>query len=338
MLNLNFSGCLSIMNQSQLKPYIIIIIEETHPVNFRSFVNILNKLNLSFVIAPDSDSAIFHAEYTNPDVILIPFNSNQGNPQETYHKLKQAKITKNVPVLWMNSYSQLNLQTLNSFMTGDDAFNPFTKSKDYSDYLPTDITIRSLKKQLQIQQELLIQLQAENQHLKRLASLDDLTQLANRRQFYNYLQEQWDSCEEDYLSVILCDVDFFKLYNDTYGHLAGDYCLQKIAFAIETAVRRVREPEPYLVARYGGEEFAIILPYLDLENARKVAEEIQLQIHSLKIPHRSSIISSYITCSLGVACSIPSASSHLQELISAADQAMYQAKSQGRDQVQVAKN
>lgn len=335
MLNLNFPGCTPVMNQNQLKPYMIIIIEETHPLNFRSFVKLLNELHLSFVIAPHPDSAIFHAEYTNPDVILIPFDPNQANPQETYHKLKQAKITQNVPVLWMNSYSDLNVQHLTSFTSTLEANNPFTVSHPSSGDLPIDTTIKSLKNQIEMQQKLLIKLQAENQHLKRLASLDDLTQLANRRQFYSYLQEQSQFCQNDYLSVILCDVDFFKLYNDTYGHLAGDYCLQQIAQAIETAVRRVREPEPYLVARYGGEEFAVILPHLDQENARKVAEEIQLQIRSLKIPHRSSPIRSYITSSLGVACSIPGEESHLQELISAADKAMYQAKSKGRDQVQV---
>ncbi len=337
MLNLNFSGCIPVMNPSQLKPYIIIIIEETHPFNFRSFVNLLNQLNLSFVIAPHPESAIFHAEYTNPDIILIPFDPHQGNPQETNQKLKQAKITQNVPVLWMNNYSELKTQTSQAFATTLEALNPFVNPNPSVNTLPTDMIIKTLQKQVQVQQELLIKLQAENQQLKRLASLDDLTQLANRREFYNYLQEHWLSCQEDYLSMILCDVDFFKLYNDTYGHLAGDYCLQQIANAIETAVQRVREPEPYLVARYGGEEFAVILPHLDLENARKVAEEIQLQIRSLKIPHRSSPLRSHITSSLGVSCSIPGKQSYLQELISAADQAMYQAKSQGRDQVRVAK-
>ncbi|WP_197047376.1 GGDEF domain-containing protein [Planktothrix serta] len=299
-------------------------------------MNLLNQLNLSFVIAPHPESAIFHAEYTNPDIILIPFDPNQSNPQETHHKLKQAKITQDIPVLWMNNYSELKTQTPQALATTLEALNPFVNRNTSLNTLPTDMTINSLKKQVQLQQELLIKLQAENQQLKRLASLDDLTQLANRREFYNCLQEQWQSCQEDHLSMLLCDVDFFKLYNDTYGHLAGDYCLQQIANAIETAVKRVREPEPYLVARYGGEEFAVILPHLDLENARKVAEEIQLQIRSLKIPHRSSPIRSNITSSLGVACCVPGEKSYLQELISAADQAMYKAKSEGRDQVKVA--
>ncbi|WP_079677046.1 GGDEF domain-containing protein [Planktothrix sp. PCC 11201] len=336
MLNLNIPGCIPAMNQSQLKPYIIVVIEETNLFNFRSFVNLLNQLNLNFVISPDPESAIFHAEYSNPDIIIIPFDPDQANAQETHRQLKQAKITQNVPLLWMNSYSEMNNQNPSSLATAFNALNPFVNFNNSQDNLLPDITIKTLKNQVKLQQELLIKLQAENQQLKRLATLDDLTQVANRRQFYTYLQEQWQSYERGYLSMILCDVDFFKFYNDTYGHLAGDYCLQRIANAIETAVKKVRESKPYLVARYGGEEFAVILPQVDVENARKIAEAIQFQIRSLRIPHLSSPISSLVTNSSGVACAIPGDQSHIQELISAADKAMYQAKFQGRDQVRVA--
>lgn len=336
MLNLNFPGCIPVMNHRLLKPYIIIVIEESNLFNFKSFVNLLNQFNLNFVISPDPESAIFHAEYTNPDLILIPFDANKANPQETHQKLKQAKITQNVPLLWMNHYSAMNNPNLQSLETTLNTLNPLINLTNLEDKPLQDTTINTLKKQLKVQQELLIKLQAENQQLKRLASLDDLTQVANRRQFYTYLQAQWQSCAGEYLSMILCDVDFFKFYNDTYGHLAGDYCLQRIANAIETAVKRIRKTEPYLVARYGGEEFAVILPRVDIENAQKIAEEIQLQIRSLQIHHDSSPISSFITNSSGVACAIPGDQDYLQELISAADKAMYSAKFQGRDQVQVA--
>lgn len=300
MLNFNIPGCIPAMNQSQLKPYIIVVIEETNLFNFRSFVNLLNQLNLNFVISPDPESAIFHAEYSNPDIIIIPFDPKQATAQETHRQLKQAKITQNVPLLWMNSYSEMNNQNPSSLATTFNALNPFINFKTSQDSLSPDITIKTLKNQVKLQQELLIKLQAENQQLKRLATLDDLTQVANRRQFYTYLQEQWQSYERGYLSMILCDVDFFKFYNDTYGHLAGDYCLQRIANAIESAVKKVRESKPYLVARYGGEEFAVILPHVDIENARKIAEEIQLQIRSLQIPHLSSPISSVVTNSFPV--------------------------------------
>ncbi|OIP69025.1 MAG: hypothetical protein AUK43_13785 [Oscillatoriales cyanobacterium CG2_30_40_61] len=324
------------MNHRLFKPYIIIVIEESNLFNFRSFVNLLNQFNLNFVISPDPESAIFHAEYSNPDLILIPFDANKANPQETHQKLKQAKITQNVPLLWMNHYSAMNNPKPQSLETTLNTLNSLINLNNLEAKPLPDITIKTLKKQLEFQQELLIKLQAENQQLKRLASLDDLTQVANRRQFYTYLQAQWQSCAGEYLSMILCDVDFFKFYNDTYGHLAGDYCLQRIANSIETAVKRVRESKPYLVARYGGEEFAVILPHVDVETARQIAEEIQLEIRSMQIHHDSSPISSFITNSSGAACAIPGDQSHIQELISAADKAMYSAKFQGRDQVQVA--
>ncbi len=336
MLNLNSPGCIPIMNHGLLKPYIIIVIDESNLFNFRSFVNLLNQLNLNFVIAPHPESAIFHAEYSNPDLILIPFDANKANPQETHQKLKEAKFTQNIPLLWMNHYSAMNNPNSQSLETTINTLNSLINLNNLEAKTLPDTTINTLKKQLEFQQELLIKLQAENQQLKRLASLDDLTQVANRRQFYTYLREQWQSCQGDYLSMILCDVDFFKFYNDTYGHLAGDYCLQRIANAIETAVKRVRKTETYLVARYGGEEFAIILPRVDVENAEKIAQEIQLQIRSMQIPHDSSPISSFISNSSGVACAIPSDQDYLQELISTADKAIYKAKFQGRDQVQVA--
>ncbi len=336
MLNLHFQGSRLTMNQIISKPYAVLLIEENPQLDFSAFVSLFNQLKLSFVIAPDPESAIFHAEYTQPDLILIPVNQNQINPNTISRQLTAAQVMKNIPLLWMKDYSEVKTEIENRLFSPLSFMN-FTGSPNCSQELQSsEATIQALKQQLQQQQERLLQLQAENTELKRLAILDDLTQLANRRQFYDELQQQWQNCQGDYLSLILCDVDFFKSYNDTYGHLAGDYCLQQIATAIETAVRRVREPEPYLVARYGGEEFAIILPDLDLEDACRVAEEIQGQIRSLNIPHSQSAIQ-FITSSSGVACCRPGEQIELRHLISAADQAMYQAKAQGRNRVVAAR-
>lgn len=337
MLNLHCQGSRLSMNQIISKPYAVLLVEENPQLDFSAFVTLFNQLKLSFVIAPDPESAIFHAEYTQPDLILIPVNQSQINPNTTYRQLTASQVMKNIPLLWMKDYSEVKTEIQNRFFSPLSFIN-FTDSQNCSQELQSsEATIQALKQQLQQQQERLLQLQAENTELKRLAVLDDLTQLANRRQFYDELQQQWQNCQGDYLSLILCDVDFFKSYNDTYGHLAGDYCLQQIAMAIETAVRRVREPEPYLVARYGGEEFAIILPFLDLEDACRVAEEIQGQIRSLNIPHSQSAIE-FITSSSGVACCRPGEKIGLRNLISAADQAMYQAKAQGRNRVVAAKS
>jgi len=183
------------------------------------------------------------------------------------------------------------------------------------------------------QAELYQQLQAANLKLERLATLDALTQLANRRRFDQYLDIEWrrQAREQTPLSLILCDIDSFKSYNDTYGHPGGDECLRQVARAIGNAVDRPAD----LVARYGGEEFAVILPNTEIQGAVRVAEHVQLKIAALQLPHAGSQVSQYVTVSLGVASMVPAFESGASILIAAADQALYEAKRLGRDRIQV---
>ncbi len=182
------------------------------------------------------------------------------------------------------------------------------------------------------QAQLYQQLEVANQELQRLATLDGLTQLANRRCFDEYLDREWrrQAREKAPLSLILCDVDFFKLYNDTYGHQAGDECLKQMASTIRCAVKRPSD----LVARYGGEEFVVILPNTDAVGALQVAQQVHFRVTSLKMAHAKSSISKFVTVSLGVSSMIPGAESNPAMLIAAADKALYQAKAQGRDRIQ----
>ncbi|MDZ8106608.1 MAG: EAL domain-containing protein [Nostoc sp. DedQUE12a] len=179
------------------------------------------------------------------------------------------------------------------------------------------------------QSELYHQLQQANQELQRLASSDGLTQVANRRCFDNTFNAEWQKLarEQASLSLILCDVDYFKLYNDTHGHLAGDDALRHVAKVISQTVKHPND----LVARYGGEEFAVILPNTNSEEAIAVAKEIQTNISALQLPHPNSQVSEFITLSLGVATITPHSQSSPATLIAAADQGLYQAKAQGRN-------
>lgn len=174
-------------------------------------------------------------------------------------------------------------------------------------------------------------LQQQNQELTALARVDALTQIANRRAFDEFLKKAWTSRDQAPLTLILCDIDYFKLYNDTYGHPAGDACLRRVAQALQKAVKR----QPDLVARYGGEEFAVVLPNTTLAGAQHVAQTIKNAVCELEIEHCLSTISNYVTVSLGIAtvASIVRGSSQL--LITAADQGLYQAKSEGRDRYAV---
>jgi diguanylate cyclase (GGDEF)-like protein len=180
------------------------------------------------------------------------------------------------------------------------------------------------------------QLEEANQELHRLASIDSLTQVFNRRSFDERVnQELWRLVREKApLSLILIDIDRFKAYNDTYGHPAGDACLQKVAQAIGQAVQRPAD----LVARYGGEEFGILLPHTDSEGAVVVAERIRSQVRALDIEHVKSPINQRLTVSVGVTTLIPRLDSTAEYLIQQADWALYEAKNAGRDRVQVYQN
>lgn len=174
-------------------------------------------------------------------------------------------------------------------------------------------------------------LQQANTELQRLSWLDGLTGIANRRRFDEYLQLEWQRSlrEECPISLLLLDVDHFKLYNDCYGHQAGDRCLQQVALALTKSTKRSTD----LVARYGGEEFAIVLPNTDAKGAVQVGEQVCLAVRSVQIPHQKSLVSTVVTVSIGVATIVPTLSHAVSELVAQADAHLYTAKAAGRNQV-----
>lgn len=182
-----------------------------------------------------------------------------------------------------------------------------------------------------VKKERLLREQAEI--LRGLAFIDGLTGIANRRRLDEYLADEFKraSRSNSPLSVIMLDVDYFKQFNDTYGHQNGDFCLKRIANAIKATLNRPAD----LVARYGGEEFAIILPDTAFGGAKALAEEIRRHIESLAIPHESSLVSSHITLSLGISNVQSYANMTDTTLLTQADHALYQAKTNGRNQVVV---
>ncbi len=176
-------------------------------------------------------------------------------------------------------------------------------------------------------------LEEANRNLERLATADGLTGLANRRAFDERLDTEWRRATRSGapLSFLLIDVDFFKGYNDRYGHLEGDDCLRTISTALAASLRRVSD----FVARYGGEEFGVILSDCDLDGAAAVAENVRATVERLGIPHADSGISHAVTISVGVASIFPTAGKPPEELVSLADRALYQAKRRGRNRVVV---
>ncbi|MBW4692017.1 MAG: diguanylate cyclase [Lyngbya sp. HA4199-MV5] len=179
-----------------------------------------------------------------------------------------------------------------------------------------------------------LQLELENRTLQHLATSDTLTKIANRHHFDQYLDYEWhrSARTQSSLALILCDVDFFKRFNDHYGHQAGDNCLMLVAAAIKGAVKRPAD----LVARYGGEEFVVILPDTDVKGAVEVAERIRAQVKALAISHAQSTVAQTVSLSLGVVSTIPHSQGAAATLIATADQALYRAKAEGRDRSVVA--
>ncbi len=172
-------------------------------------------------------------------------------------------------------------------------------------------------------------LQDANRELSRIATIDGLTQIANRGHFDACLEQEWRRLQREGqpLALILSDIDFFKRYNDYYGHQLGDDCLWTVAQAIEANVRRPAD----LAARYGGEEFAVILPNTPLEGGVHVAEGIRRAVSGLQINHSRSAVAAHVTMSIGVSAVVPGRGGSAERLLQAADTALYHAKSEGRN-------
>ena len=176
-----------------------------------------------------------------------------------------------------------------------------------------------------------IKLQRSRDELELQAKSDPLTGLANRRYFDSRLNSEWLRAQrgQEPLSLIYFDVDFFKAYNDHYGHQAGDECLIRIARAIQQSVQRAAD----LCARYGGEEFIVLLPQTSLGSALAVAEKLRASVEATRIRHQYSEVTDHVTVSCGVACMIPESGAGSAKLIEAADRALYAAKSAGRNRI-----
>ncbi len=211
---------------------------------------------------------------------------------------------------------------------------------EYTQKIRQEVGQKTLKLEEELarcQQQLVLSQQAEHQtrkqnlELKRISRLDGLTKIANRRHFDEQLQFEWRRLTRSRkpLSLVLCDVDYFKRYNDTYGHQMGDLCLKQVAQALRKSKRRTGD----FVARYGGEEFVFLLPNTDESAAIEFAQTVKAAIDNLQLPHRDSAVSSRVTLSMGISSMIPAQATSPDTLFLSADKALYEAKNTGRDRI-----
>lgn len=199
-------------------------------------------------------------------------------------------------------------------------------SGSYLLQMQRDEAYRELKK-------LQVQLEERNAILQRLSVIDGLTGIANRRHFDEILRQEWKRGHREAwnLAVIMLDIDFFKKYNDNYGHQGGDDCLKKVASTLSNTLHRPGD----FIARYGGEEFVVLLPNTDADGAAIIAEHMRSNIEAQDISHALSSAAKHVTISLGVASVVPDDGSAPESLIARADSALYKAKAAGRNRYAV---
>lgn len=289
-------------------------------------------------VARDGVEGLEKAKQLLPNLILSDQIMPRQNGLDLLKEIRNTPELSSTPVIFLTARTGMEAR-IESLDAGADDYisKPFderellARVKNLLRSHAAEQQLVVLNRQLQQQKQ---QLETANQALQYLATYDSLTEVKNRRCFNEYLDTEWRRLarEEAVLSLIMCDIDYFKLYNDTYGHQAGDECLRQVASVLRSSVKRSAD----LVARYGGEEFAVVLPNTNIQGAACVAEFIRAEVRGLQIIHAKSAVGEYVTLSLGVACCIPAPMSQPGTLIAIADESLYRAKKTGRDRVSVA--
>ncbi len=290
-----------------------ILIVDDEKINCVVLISLLE--DYSTTIALSGEQAIQRALSDQPpDLILLDVIMPGIDGYEVCRVLKENKRTKHIPIIFITVKATeaeeakgLNLGAV------DYISKPFSPS----------IVLARVSNHLELKRQ--------RDLLERLHITDALTGIANRRRFDLSLEHEWKRAirMQGCISLIMIDIDFFKQFNDIYGHAAGDDCLQKVAQALD----KVSEREIDLVARYGGEEFVAVLPGTDIEGAMTVAKTMKDCIIALKIPHQGTSIGECISISLGVSSNSNNDIEAPQVLLKKADEALYKAKENGRNQV-----
>ena len=295
--------------------------------------------DIEFHYCQDPTKAIKLAAEINATVILQDLVMPEVDGLMMVRYFRVNKATAKIPIIVLSTKEEASIKSeaftlgANDYMVKLPAKIEMIAriryhSKAYITQLERDEAFRALEESRE-------KLAEANLALQKLSSLDGLTGIANRRSFDETLQKEWNRSirGEKSIGLIMLDIDFFKLYNDHYGHQGGDNCLKRVAKSLESAIHR----ETDLLARYGGEEFSTVLPDTDLNGAIKVAEEMRLTIKDLRIEHAKSKVTDIVSISIGVSAVIPLQGMNQEVLIAAADQALYKAKEEGRDMVKSGK-
>ncbi|MBL8482846.1 MAG: diguanylate cyclase [Rhodocyclaceae bacterium] len=288
----------------------------------------LTRLGIDPIQARDGESGIEAFRRERPDLVLLDIIMPGMDGMEVARRLRaMERAGEWTPIIFLTGLAgDENLEQ--ALVAGGDDYliKPVSETVLRAKVRAMQRIVRMRHSLVQMSQRL----DAMNRELLRLSHVDGLTGIANRRCFDMTLEREWRRAlrSGEPVSCMIVDVDFFKQYNDTYGHLAGDECLKLVATSLAGQLRRASD----LAARYGGEEFAALMPGIRIADARELADHVCKAVRGLEIPHQASKVEAVITVSIGVASALPkSGVNPIHALLENADHALYQAKRGGRN-------
>jgi len=296
---------------------------------------LLQEPKVEFHYCANPTEAIRVAKEIKPTVILQDLVMPNVNGLDLVREYRADPATRGTPIIVLSSKGDPTVKS-DAFQAGANDY--LVKLPDqieliariryhsmaYVNQLQRDEAYRALRESQQ-------QLMETNRELERLTNVDGLTGLSNRRYFNEYMDAEWKRAARSNkpLSILMIDVDHFKLYNDTYGHIAGDDVLRKVALALKQGCRRSTD----LAARYGGEEFAVVLPETPFAEIQRLGEKICQAVEALGLPHSASSAGKCVTISVGGSTTVPQHGEAFSQLVDTADKALYEAKRAGRNRV-----
>ena len=290
----------------------ILIIDDT-PINIRVLSELFEQ-DCEIIFATSGEDGLRLAQSGKPDLILLDIMMPRMDGYEVCRRLKADPQTIDIPVVFVTAL-------------GEEKNEAKGLELGAVDYIVKPITPLIVKARIKNH----LELKRHRDLLAAMATIDGLTGIANRRRFDEMLTLEWHRAQRtnSFLSVLMIDIDHFKLFNDSHGHLIGDDCLKEVARAMTGVVKRPGD----LLARYGGEEFACVLSDTDATGALTVAKQLLTTVSDLRIPHETSPTAPVVTISIGFCCTTPLATQTSQQLVDCADQNLYRAKNSGRNRI-----
>ena len=289
-----------------------VLIVDDESFNLMELTHILNS-EYNVLTVKNGQNAIKVAEKQLPDVILLDIIMPEMDGYAVIAALKNSEVTKNIPVIFISGLTS----------SGDEEKGLLLGAADYigKPFIPAIVKLR-VKNQIKMLNQLRI--------IEQISMIDQLTSIPNRRGFDSRMDMEWIRAirENTLISVLIMDVDQFKVYNDTYGHKQGDVVLQVVAITMTQSLNRPGD----FAARWGGEEFVVLLPNTDLKGALHIAEQIRLNISNASIPCPDGT-ETKVTVSIGVKTQSPGQNSSRDSFVAEADKALYKAKEAGRNRV-----